>query len=69
MYIYYIEKDVEALVVQLQRLLELFLLEVHAGPAFVLRLTRKVDVRLLGKGNSNSHGARPVHLIITMTDQ
>jgi len=28
--------------------------------------TRKADVRLLGKGNSNSHGARPVHLIITM---
>ena len=27
---------------------------------------RKVDVRLSGKGNSNSHGARPVHLIITM---
>jgi len=27
---------------------------------------RKVDVRLLGKGNSNSHGARPVHLINTM---
>ena len=26
----------------------------------------KVDVRLPGKGNSNSHGARPVHLIITM---
>ena len=25
-----------------------------------------VDVRLPGKGNSNSHGARPVHLIITM---
>ena len=24
-----------------------------------------VDVRLPGKGNSNSHGARPVHLIIT----
>jgi len=24
------------------------------------------DVRLPGKGNSNSHGARPVHLIITM---
>ena len=23
-------------------------------------------VRLPGKGNSNSHGARPVHLIITM---
>ena len=27
---------------------------------------REVDVRLPGKGNSNSHGARPVHLIITM---
>ena len=27
---------------------------------------RKVDVRLPGKGNSNSHGARPAHLIITM---
>jgi len=27
----------------------------------------KVDVRLPGKGNSNSHGARPVHLIITMS--
>ena len=26
----------------------------------------KVDVRLPGKGNENSHGARPVHLIITM---
>ena len=24
-------------------------------------LTRKVDVRLPGKENSNSHGARPVH--------
>jgi len=23
---------------------------------------RKVDVRLPGKGNSNSHDARPVHL-------
>jgi len=29
-------------------------------------LGRKVDVRLPGKGNSNSHGARPVHLVITM---
>jgi len=28
--------------------------------------TRKVDVRLPRKGNSNSHGARPVHLIISM---
>ena len=27
---------------------------------------RKVDVRLPGKGNSNSYGARPLHLIITM---
>ena len=27
---------------------------------------RKVDVRLPGKGNSNSHAARPVHPIITM---
>ena len=27
---------------------------------------RKVDVRLPGKGNLYSHGARPVHLIITM---
>ena len=27
---------------------------------------RKVDVSLPGKGNSNSNGARPVHLIITM---
>ena len=31
----------------------------HAG-------SRKVDIRLPGKGNSNSHGARPVHLIITV---
>jgi len=31
-----------------------------------LRRDRKVDVRLPGKGNSNSHGARPVDLIITM---
>ena len=29
-------------------------------------LDRKVDVRLPEQGNSNSHGARPVHLIITM---
>jgi len=26
--------------------------------------TRKVDVRLPGKRNSNSHGARPVYLIV-----
>ena len=30
------------------------------------RLTEWVNSRLPGKGNSNSHGARPVHLIITM---
>ena len=35
----------------------------RAGSASALR---KVDVRLPGKGNSNSHGAMPVHLIITM---
>jgi hypothetical protein len=28
--------------------------------------SRKVDVRLPGKGNSTPHGARPVHLIISM---
>ena len=27
---------------------------------------RKVGAKLLGKGNSNSHGARPVHLVIAM---
>ena len=32
------------------------------------RGSRKVDVRLPGKGNSNFHGARPVHLIITMIE-
>ena len=30
-------------------------------------LRRTVDARQPGKGNSNSHGARPVHLFITMT--
>ena len=29
-------------------------------------LLHLVNKRLLGKGNSNSHSARPVHLIITM---
>jgi hypothetical protein len=29
---------------------------------------RKVDVRLPGKENSNSHGARPVHLITRMIE-
>ena len=36
-------------------------LQRHSKPA-----ANKVDVRLPGKGDSNSHGARPVHLIITM---
>ena len=31
-----------------------------------LAAARKVDVRLPGKGNSNSHDARPVYLIIKM---
>ena len=35
-------------------------------PRQLAPVLRKVDVRLPGKGNSNSHGARPVHLIITM---
>ena len=29
-------------------------------------LLRKVDVRLPGKGDSNSYGARPVHLFASM---
>ena len=37
--------------------------EAHGQP---LPCSRKVDARLPGKGNSNSHDARPVHLIITM---
>ena len=32
------------------------------------RAPRKVDVRLPVKGNSNSQGARPVHLIITIIE-
>ena len=47
----------------------------HSGPSGAARASetsyssshpRKVHVRLPGKGNSNSHGARPVRLIITM---
>ena len=30
--------------------------------------TGKVNIKLPGKGNSNSHGARPVHQIITMME-
>ena len=33
---------------------------------FFVRLRGGVDIRLPGKGNSNSHGARPVHQIISM---
>ena len=36
------------------------------GTLLVRRGCVQVDVRLPGKGNSNSHVARPVHLIITM---
>ena len=42
-----------------------FLVE-HVAEHHIEMLTRKVYVRLPGKGNSNSHGARPVHLIISM---
>jgi len=38
----------------------------HVKKKKISETHRKVDVRLPGKGNSNSHGARPVHLIITM---
>ena len=38
----------------------------HDDEANPVGEVRKVDVRLPGKGDSNSHGARPVHLIITM---
>ena len=39
--------------------------KVHA-PRRCPRPARKVDVRLPGKVNPNSHGARPVHLITTI---
>ena len=29
-------------------------------------MNKSFDIRLPGKGNSNSHGAKPVHLIITI---
>ena len=32
------------------------------------RVASKVDTRLPEKGNSNPHGARPVHMIITMIE-
>ena len=40
-------------------------LDLERSQQQVAALSRKVDVRLPGKGNSNSHGARPVLLIIT----
>ena len=39
---------------------------VEHAPLWRLRVTRKVDIRLSGKGNSTPHGARPVHLTSTM---
>jgi hypothetical protein len=36
------------------------------GRILISVLAWKADVRLPGNGNSNYHGARPVHLIITM---
>jgi len=49
----------------------LYFLSLHPPPGILetsgcLEKSRKVDVRLPGKGKSNSHGTRPVHLIITM---
>jgi len=38
------------------------------GLSDMCRFTRKVYLRLLGKGNSDSHGARPVHQIISMIE-
>ena len=37
-------------------------------PAGLLQGGRKVDVRLPGKENPNSHGARPVYQIISMLE-
>ena len=39
---------------------------VQSARAFTSNLDSEVDARLPGKGNSNSYGARPVHLITTM---
>ena len=35
----------------------------------VTRVSGKVDIRLPGKGNFYSHGARPVHQIISMVER
>jgi hypothetical protein len=37
----------------------------HPTPHTLARSARTVDIRLPGNVNSNSHGARPVHQIIT----
>ena len=44
----------------------IFKLCCDAALATDLSANRKVGIRLPGKGNSNSHGARPVHQIISM---
>ena len=36
--------------------------------SYILYVSQKVDIRLPGKENSNSHGARPVHQIISMVE-
>ena len=41
-------------------------LEAQTAEQMRYHLETKVDTRLPGKGNSNSHGARPVHHIISM---
>ena len=38
---------------------------VQSGSAVHIRQSKKADVRLPGKGNSNSHHERSVHFIIT----
>ena len=45
--------------------LECFFVKVF-NDDMILLFYRKVDIRLHGKGNSNTHGARPVLSIITM---
>ena len=45
----------------LEGVLLVVFLEVCPHDVSTLLGTRKVDIRLSGKGNSNSHGARPVY--------
>ena len=40
----------------------------HLGLVGGTGRSRKVDTRLPGTGNSNSHGARPVHRIFSMIE-